>query len=310
LAADGLEDCRRACGGHGYLLTSGVAAIGADYVWQVTAEGDFVVMQLQTARYLMKSLETARKGGALSGLTECLTPLSNPQFDLKSAAPQPPKTWEGFLRLDYLESLFRYRTMVAIVDAGNRLRDHQKAGQSFDDAWNACAMTLRRTAVSHCYYFLVSKFIATIKDVPDEACKVVLTRLCALFATSNIVDGVQWTGLVGGREVNLADQATTELLQLLRPDAVALVDAFDIPDRVLNSALGRYDGNVYEDLYVSARKSVLNHKHPFQGYEQYLRPHLDLKFLALRNRKIPDNFEDLTPSEVSKLAVGGMKAKL
>lgn len=42
----------------------------------------------------------------------------------------------------------------------------------------------------------------------------------------------------------------------LRPNAVALVDAFDIPDRVLNSALGRYDGKVYETLYELAKKSV------------------------------------------------------
>ena len=28
--------------------------MACDYVWQVTAEGDFVVMLLQTARYLMK----------------------------------------------------------------------------------------------------------------------------------------------------------------------------------------------------------------------------------------------------------------
>ena len=67
LASDGIEDCRKAyafsflcllhcvlmpmpiirCGGHGYLLNSGVAALAADYVWQTTAEGDFIVMLLQ-----------------------------------------------------------------------------------------------------------------------------------------------------------------------------------------------------------------------------------------------------------------------
>jgi len=33
------------------------------------------------------------------------------------------------------------------------------------------------------------------------------------------------------------------------PNAVALVDAFEFPDRVLNSTIGRFDGNVYEALY-------------------------------------------------------------
>jgi hypothetical protein len=40
-----------------------------------------------------------------------------------------------------------------------------------------------------------------------------------------------------------------ELMDQLRPDAVSLVDAFEFPDNVLNSAIGRYDGNIYESLY-------------------------------------------------------------
>jgi acyl-CoA oxidase len=48
------------------------------------------------------------------------------------------------------------------------------------------------------------------------------------------------------------------LLNAIRPNVVALVDAFDIPDRVLNSAIGRFDGNVYEALYKSAQLSSLN----------------------------------------------------
>ena len=44
----------------------------------------------------------------------------------------------------------------------------------------------------------------------------------------------------------------------IRREAVPLVDAFDIPDAVLNSALGRYDGDVYTDLYERALKSPRN----------------------------------------------------
>jgi acyl-CoA oxidase len=37
-----------------------------------------------------------------------------------------------------------------------------------------------------------------------------------------------------------------------------LVDAFDFPDHVLSSAIGRYDGNVYEALFDAAQRSTLN----------------------------------------------------
>ena len=44
----------------------------------------------------------------------------------------------------------------------------------------------------------------------------------------------------------------------LRQEAIPLVDAFDIPDDVLNSALGRYDGDVYKHLYEWALKAPRN----------------------------------------------------
>lgn len=49
-----------------------------------------------------------------------------------------------------------------------------------------------------------------------------------------------------------------ELLSQLRVNAVALVDAFDFRDQKLNSVLGRYDGNVYENMFEWARNSPLN----------------------------------------------------
>ena len=40
-----------------------------------TAEGDYVVLLLQTARFLTKAVESARNREPLSGLTECFQPL-------------------------------------------------------------------------------------------------------------------------------------------------------------------------------------------------------------------------------------------
>jgi acyl-CoA oxidase len=66
LASQGIEDCRKCCGGNGYLLSSGVAALAADYLWQTTAEGDWIILMLQTARFLIKTLQDAKKGAKLS----------------------------------------------------------------------------------------------------------------------------------------------------------------------------------------------------------------------------------------------------
>ena len=61
------------------------------------------------------------------------------------------------------------------------------------------------------------------------------------------------------------------------------MDAFDIPDRVLCSALGRYDGNVYEALLESAKRAPLNQTDPFDGHKQLVK-RLDIEFLRNRSK--------------------------
>lgn len=59
-------------------------------------------------------------------------------------------------------------------------------------------------------------------------------------------------------QITQVNQRVKELLALIRPDAVALVDSFDFNDLFLGSVLGRYDGNVYENMFEWSKKSPLN----------------------------------------------------
>jgi len=288
LASQGIEDCRKCCGGNGYLLSSGVAALAADYLWQTTAEGDWIILMLQTARFLIKTLHEAKKGAKLSFTCDYLSPFKNPKFNVKTAAPPPAKSKSDFLNLDYLLRLFRYRALLSLVEVSNELDNRLSKGSKYDEAWNACAVELVNNVRAHCYSFILNNFISTIQNVKDSNIKSILSQLCALYACSNILEET-WTGYIDHTQVRLVRETVNDLLETLRPNAVALVDAFDIPDRVLNSTLGRYDGNVYEALFESAKKSELNIRDPFDGYHEYLRPHLDLEFLKLRNDKIPSH---------------------
>ena len=59
-------------------------------------------------------------------------------------------------------------------------------------------------------------------------------------------------------QLEMLQEKMLELLALIRRDAVALTDAFDFHDNYLQSVLGRYDGNVYENLFKWAKSSPLN----------------------------------------------------
>jgi acyl-CoA oxidase len=62
------------------------------------------------------------------------------------------------------------------------------------------------------------------------------------------------------------------MLMVIRLNAVGIVDGLDIRDEILGSALGAYDGNVYQRLYNEAIKSPLNQESVNQSYHKYLKP--------------------------------------
>ncbi|CAK9114223.1 A chain [Durusdinium trenchii] len=282
IAFDSMEDLRKCCGGHGYLANSGIGLLAADFVWQVSAEGDWVVLLLQTGRYLMKARKDAMQGKPLVGLTACLEPLRRPDFVPASRRPREPSSVQAVMDPAYLLALFEFRTLATIVKVGDRLDACINKGLAFDKAWNQCAVSIKAAAEIHIQYFMLRNFLDVIRRETDENCVEVLQQLFCLFGLQNIVEGQGWAGILSADLVSLAESGIEQLLESIRPNAVALVDAFDIPDRVLNSTLGRKDGNVYEALYDAARNSSLNKKPVFEGYERVLRPHLDLDFLKLR----------------------------
>lgn len=62
MATKGVEVCRLACGGHGYMQSAGFARLYGLSTAAVTYEGENTVMLLQTARYLMKAYREAQRG--------------------------------------------------------------------------------------------------------------------------------------------------------------------------------------------------------------------------------------------------------
>lgn len=295
MVSDGMEDLRKCCGGHGYLLSAGIGPHWADWVWQVTAEGDPVVMHLQTARYLMKQAEAARRGDKVGGLCEYLSALRDPSFDATAGLPSAA-TAEEVGRLDTLRALFRARAAASVDSAERQLQEELRGGAPRDAAWNQCAAALVAASEHHCAYFMLAKLLDTVPAVADAPCRAALERLARLHALADLTHGAGWVGVAPRASVAAAHRATRRVLLELRPDACALVDAFALPDRVLNSALGRQDGNVYEALFDHARRSALNRRAPFQGYSAHLRPHLDRSFLRLRNAPTPGLADPGTPA--------------
>ncbi|XP_066519533.1 peroxisomal acyl-coenzyme A oxidase 1 isoform X2 [Hoplias malabaricus] len=270
-ANSGIEVCRMACGGHGYSRCSSLPDIYVTFTPTCTYEGENTVMMLQTARYLVKSFRQAREGQRLSGIVSYL---NEPQ----RLQPRPVSSRPTVVNINDLNSLveaYKIRAAKLVEMAAKSLQGELQRSKSQEDAWNNSSIELIRASDAHCHYVVVKLFAAKLSEVSDTAVHTVLSSLALLYTLHGVAvnsgDFLQ-AGLLNVPQLAQITQRIKALLEEIRPNAVALVDAFDYRDKMLNSVLGRYDGNVYENMFEWAKRSPLNRTEVHESYYKYMKP--------------------------------------
>uniref|UniRef100_A0A671YGZ3 Acyl-coenzyme A oxidase n=1 Tax=Sparus aurata TaxID=8175 RepID=A0A671YGZ3_SPAAU len=254
-----IEVCRMSCGGHGYSRSSGLPDLYVNFTPTCTYEGENTVMMLQTARYLVKSYQQAKAGQQLSGIVSYLN-----ETDHRRVQPQPVSARPTVVDINDLASLveiYKLRAAILVGMAAKSIQQELQHRKNQADAWNNSAIDLVKASDAHCHYVVVKLFTDKLGEIGDTAVHSVVSSLALLYAlhgiTVNSGDFLQ-AGLLSVPQVLQISVRIKELLSQLRPNAVALVDSFDIHNKKLNSVLGRYDGNVYENMFEWARRSPLN----------------------------------------------------
>jgi acyl-CoA oxidase len=137
-----------------------------------------------------------------------------------------------------------------------------------------------RAAKAHGQLVLLRTFVDSVAEAERlgrlrGASVAVLRQLAALFGLTLLeaaAGDLLEAGYLGGQQAAALRAAQRAHLALLRPNAVALVDAFGLTDYELNSALGRGDGDVYRSLLEMARGSPLNESEEGPAWEGVLKP--------------------------------------
>ncbi|XP_048103261.1 peroxisomal acyl-coenzyme A oxidase 1 isoform X2 [Alosa alosa] len=272
VANAGIEVCRMACGGHGYSQCSSLPDIYVTFTPTCTYEGENTVMMLQTARYLVKSYRQASKGEQLTGIVSYL---NDAQQRLQAQPVSSRPTVVNISDLASLVEAYKLRAAKLVEVAAKSLQGELQKSKSPEDAWNNSSIDLVRASDAHCHYVVVKLFAAKLGEVGDTGVHSALSTLALLYALHGVAqnsgDFLQ-AGLLTVPQLSSVSQRLKDLLGQVRTNAVALVDAFDYCDEMLNSVLGRYDGNVYEHMFDWARKSPLNRTEVHQSYHKYLKP--------------------------------------
>ncbi|KAK8471432.1 hypothetical protein PHAVU_003G222800 [Phaseolus vulgaris] len=276
--ADGIEECRKLCGGHGYLCSSGLPELFAVYIPTCTYEGDNIVLLLQVARHLIKSISQLRSGKKPVGTTSYIGRVE--QLMLYRSDVQKEEDW---LKPNAVLGAFEARAAKKSVACAQNLSKFTNPEEGFQEL----SVDLVEAAVAHCQLIVVSKFIEKLqKDIPGKGVKHQLELLCSIYALSLLhkhLGDFLSTGCITPTQGSLANDMLRSLYSQLRPNAIGLVDAFNYTDHYLGSVLGRYDGDVYPKLYEEAWKDPLNDSVVPDGFQEYIRPMLKQQ---LRNARL------------------------
>ncbi|XP_059196333.1 peroxisomal acyl-coenzyme A oxidase 1 isoform X3 [Centropristis striata] len=271
-ATSGIEVCRMSCGGHGYSCSSAFPDIYVNFTPTCTYEGENTVMMLQTARYLVKSYRQVKAGQQLSGLVSYL---NEPKQRIQPQTVAARPTVVDINDLASLVEVYKQRAAILVELAAKSIQQELQHRKSQEDAWNNSSVDLVRASDAHCHYVVVKLFTDSLGEIGDIMIHSVLSTLALLYALHGIKNNsgdFLEAGLLNVPQVHQTSVRIKELLNQLRPNAVALVDAFDLHDKKLKSVLGRYDGNVYENMFEWARRSPLNATEVHESFHKYLKP--------------------------------------
>ncbi|KAJ4365082.1 hypothetical protein N0V83_008699 [Neocucurbitaria cava] len=258
LAADGIETCRRAMGGHGFGGGSGLIGLNSDYLSKPTVEGDNWMITQQVAAYLIKKMT--------DNIANPDRPPKDPtdelfQFYLKNRGHRIPQSVVKDQKIvddQNIVEIFQWRA----ADLSYRAYQARVVEKK---PWTRLMIQLHNLSRAYSEQILVTNFYnsfsSAAKTLSGPTPEVLRTcfRLYALYTLDTYASSFTMTTAVSAESVYGLQDAIVDLMGELRPHAVKLVDAWTIPDWLLDSALGKYDGKVYEELFDMAhRRNPLN----------------------------------------------------
>lgn len=291
VTADGIEDCRKACGGHGFLQCSGLPELMTTYLQNPTVEGDNHMLPQQVIKVLLKLVEAVQKHNKNDDANVLTEYLPCDSYHLVSSLQSifghgsVPETCEAQSEADMREipillKAFGHRAARVLVVVATQLQTHVAVeGLAPAQAWNLALVEMSRASRAYSQFLLLKNFVDGIHEeerssvIGDSEARVLrdLARLFALYWLEREMGDFLEDGYVSALQSKWIRASVLHLLDVIRPNAVALVDARDFSDFRLKSALGRFDGDVYPAIMLAARRDPLNQSDPGPGYKEHLK---------------------------------------
>jgi acyl-CoA oxidase len=233
---DILQECREACGGKGYLSENRIDDLKNDTEIYTTFEGDnTVLMQLVAKNRLSEFRKAFGEMGSLGIINYVY---ENAKVAITEKNPLATRRTDDEHLLDdhfHLQA-FIHREKTILASAAQRIKKLVDGGLEPYDAFNVVQHQMIDVAQAYLERVVLEQFQAAIKTVEDEKSKDILTKLNQLYALSQLEKNKGWyleDGYMEAVKTKAIRKMVNQLCWDIRPDAVALVNAFDIPESCL-----------------------------------------------------------------------------
>lgn len=239
---DILQECREACGGKGYLSENRIDALKNDTEIYTTFEGDnTVLMQLVAKNRLAEFRKSFGEMGA-AGIINYVYENAKTALAEKNPIATRRSDEEHLLDQEFHLQAFVHREKTILASAAKRIKKLIDNGLEAYDAFNVVQHQMIDVAQAYLERIILEQFQEALRTIKDENSKQILTKLYQLFALSQLEKNKGWyleDGYMEAAKTKAIRKIVNQLCWDIRPDAVALVNAFDIPESCLSAPIAR-----------------------------------------------------------------------
>lgn len=252
-AQQAVQECREACGGHGYLAMNRLGDIRNDNDPNCTYEGDNNVLLQQTSNYLLSWMNRIRDKAPFESPLGTINFLRDYHHILgwKFTAISVEDCMDSSVPL----AAYKWLVCYLLRESSLKMSKEKQAGLSDFEAKNNCQVYYCRSLA---IAFIEQTVLQHYHDYTHDpsipaALQPVLRKLSALYglwSLSKHLAVLYQGGYASGEQPGrFIQDAILELCYRLKDDAVALVDVIAPSDFILNSPIGKANGEIYKNMW-------------------------------------------------------------
>jgi acyl-CoA oxidase len=235
-ATSTIQTCREACGGQGYLSVNRFAALKADTDVFTTFEGDNVVLLQLVAKGLLSSFRQEVGDMNWVGLVRMVAGRAAHAVAERNPILTRRTATEHLRDPEFHDAALRFREDSLVYSLARRMKKLIDDGTDPFQALILCQDHAVAAARAYTERVAYDAFRRAVAEVEDPALARPLVLLRDLYALDRLAADRGWYlehDLFEDAKAKAIQAQVNELCRELRPDAVALVDAFAIPDALI-----------------------------------------------------------------------------